>query len=175
MNLITQAAYIAAHAHRAQIYGDKCYFDGHLMPTAEIAGRIATSIKMSDPDAAITVALLHDIIEDKHATKSGLARALTVVSPKHNAEWIAECSSRLARDKKRESYEEYIQRLIDIPHPVLRTMVLVVKASDLICHITSGPPKSLEKRYHKALHKISIALPEATTALNQELLNRMAQ
>lgn len=81
--------------------------------------------------------------------------------------------SQIARKPKKESYDEYINRLISFNAPLMRDALLITKAADLICHITTEGQDSLKQRYHVALHKITVAYSDLRKPANDMLVQQL--
>jgi (p)ppGpp synthase/HD superfamily hydrolase len=172
MNITRQAALIAAHAHRNQSYGNEPYFDAHLMLVAENAHFIAASSMWSveDRENAETLAFLHDVYEDKLMSINAIQRDLSLATSVSNASWIARAVREISR-KTDEKYENYIKRICNLEPPLLRRIILTVKAADLLANIACKPSDSLMKRYQNALGKVSAKLYDERQAINSILIN----
>jgi len=173
MNIIHQSELIAAYCHRNDKYGKKIYFDAHLVKTKTIAWELAKKIGWKMMDEIAAIAVLHDTIEDGYITEKTLKKLLNPFAPKHTAEWVACCVSQIARNPKKESYDEYIDRLISHSAPLMRDALLITKAADLICHITTEGHDSLKQRYHVALHKITVAYSDLRKPANDLLVQQL--
>lgn len=170
MNLVRQAALIAAHAHRNISYGKGSYFDNHIMVVAENTHKICSQWEDIDKEAAEALAFLHDAYEDRLVSIKAIKQDLSCVASTIRADWIAQMVKEIARYDNQESYEDYIKRLCSIQPPILKRTILAVKAADLLANLGANPADSLKKRYYKALGKIAIHLPEERKTLNDLLL-----
>jgi hypothetical protein len=110
-----------------------------------------TALAQSDDE--IAVALLHDVIEDDLASKERVADLLGGMDDPRMQAVLT-----LARNKSTETYEVYVQRVIDSGNP----LAIAVKMYDLFDHIMPnrlgniGP--SHAKKYTDALQQIALSL-----------------
>lgn len=80
--LIHYAKLLARHAHYAQLYGDKDYFEYH------VEGVVSSIQKVTSDPVLIIVGLLHDVVEDsvitidyiKHYFGSEIAEAVDAIT-----------------------------------------------------------------------------------------------
>jgi (p)ppGpp synthase/HD superfamily hydrolase len=133
--MIEQALLLAYTHHNRQI--DK---SGHpiLMHLLAVAGHCSTEIEM-------TVALLHDLVEDTPVTLPMLQQMF----PKD----VVEAVDHLTRRDGEEYIEQYIERVME------NHLAAHVKVRDLVHHLrqeeASNIPHSLRGRYRRAYHKIT--------------------
>lgn len=111
--------------------------------------RVALSVHPS----ARVVAILHDVFEDTEATINDVPDGLLRADE-------AFALGVLTRDKKGESYAEYIARIVQSGSP----LALIVKHADLLDNVGNLPPNEVSPRsirYTKALQSIGLAMEHA--------------
>lgn len=107
---------------------------------------------LAQSDDEIAVALLHDVIEDELAPRDAVVNVLgSEDDPRFQAVLT------LSRDKVNESYERYVQRVIDSGNP----LAIAVKMYDLFDHIMPGRLLNIgpshAKTYTDALQQMALA------------------
>jgi (p)ppGpp synthase/HD superfamily hydrolase len=134
MTFLTKAMHMAAAHHADQV--DKAG-KPYLMHLLWVAGRCATEL-------AMTVALLHDIVEDTSVT-------LEVLRSEFDEE-IADAVDHLTK-REREVYGEYIERVMENP------VAAYVKVRDIIHHLRGEQEADLavglRSRYRLAYKKLT--------------------
>lgn len=148
--LLDSAIKLAGLAHADDKWGDYPY----LVHLALVADEVGNPWSLGlEQDEMQKLAYLHDVIED-HPEYYDLVERMfpDLMEP------ILMVSRR-----DDESYNEYIDRLIDIdfdddkfdPKYMNRLMALYVKLCDLNVNLGNNPPESLAKRYVQAKNKIN--------------------
>lgn len=134
---IEKAKAIAKMAHAGMMYGDKPYYEGHVLKVAEkVAERKDATYGMME------VALLHDVLEDcPHVTEDDLL-ALGV------SEYVIKAVKILTRDKSM-TYAEYVESVKKSGN----SWAIAVKIADLKTNL-NGAPEGLVSRYEKALESL---------------------
>lgn len=129
MELEQEAILFAVKAHQGQVYHD--YVSGNHEPYFWHSIRVSTNV----PRDCRIVALMHDILED------------TIYEvPDWVSDEDAEAIHVLTRDKKRETYKEYIMRV-----NAHGGKAVIVKLADLQDNVAHTPPRRLLQRYQWAL------------------------
>lgn len=102
MKKIEIAMMIAKEVHKDDRYGDKVYFDYHLMNVYRRAIELVEGEK--EKEIVGVVAILHDIVED-HGYDVGMIEKLF-------GKKIADAVVAMSYDKENESREEYYERIL---------------------------------------------------------------
>jgi len=134
---------IARRAHEGQLYGDGTYFDEHLL-------RVVARVAHRGIDA-MTVALLHDIVEDTPVSLSHLHTLFP-------ADIVDDVS--FLTHKKSDPYADYIHDVCEAG----RLNILYVKQADLECHIAAANSAFWRE---KVTSKWSPALAEVLQAIHR--------
>jgi (p)ppGpp synthase/HD superfamily hydrolase len=115
---------------------------------------------MHDTPEQVAAAWLHDAVEDGHIR----AGTLGAIFPRS----VVAVVVALTRDRQRETYAQYIHRLIDgaqSPNPAYKA-ALLVKLADLQDHLDprlKPAPLSLRKRYAWAIQKVEAHIINPST------------
>lgn len=131
----TDAAYFAKRAHDATgaLYKGKPYFERHV---EEVVGVVS---KAGGTDEHITVAYLHDVVEDTVVTLDDIKIFFT--------DAVVEAVDAITK-RKGESYFEYIDRVRK------NDLATFVKAADLTVNLGNDPPPKLAAKYKIALEMV---------------------
>jgi len=130
-----KAAFIAKLAHdgTGKLYKGKPYFERHVE-------EVATLVKATGAtDAQVTVAYLHDVVEDTEVTLDGLRLFFDDV--------IVEAVDAITK-REDETYFEYIDRVRK------NDLAVFVKSADLMVNLGNAPPPKLAAKYKIALEMI---------------------
>ena len=135
-----KAAFIAKLAHDATgaLYKGEPYFERHV---EEVAGTVAATEGATDEH--VTVAYLHDIVEDTEVTLEGLSLFFD--------EDIVEAVDAITK-REGEDYFVYIDRM------KVDDLAAFVKRADLTVNMGNDPPERLIAKYTKALGIVEAAL-----------------
>lgn len=127
----------------------KKYHDGQLdkqgKPYIGHVFRVAETVKPESP-IVVAAALLHDVLEDTEATDKDLRQAGIPLVTIHIV-------STLTRDKDKESYEDFIERIANCGD----SRACKIKIADLIDNTDPARGeinKSLRLRYHAAMKRL---------------------
>lgn len=102
------------------------------------------------PVELICVAYLHDCFEDTDLTEDSLRKQLSEFEPV-SVEFIIKHVNKLTHSSD-EDYFDYIRQLAPGPNPTpYRSMISMVKVSDIISNLSDDPSKKQVKKYSKAL------------------------
>ena len=128
-----KAAFIAKLAHDAtgKLYAGKPYFERHVEEVAELVAATAGATVEH-----VTVAYLHDVVEDTEVTLDGLKLFFT--------DMIVDTVDAITR-REGETYFEYIDRMKE------NELAVFVKRADLTVNLGNNPPDKLANRYKLAL------------------------
>ena len=131
-----KAAFIAKLAHDATgaLYKGKPYFERHV---EEVAGVVGAAYGATDEH--VTVAYLHDVVEDTEVTLDGLRLFFD--------ETIVEAVDAITR-REGETYFEFIDRVRK------NDLATFVKSADLMVNLGNAPPPKLAAKYKIALEMI---------------------
>lgn len=130
---IARAILLAKAMHFGQTYGNKDYVDFHLCGVAELAVKTPWAADL-DIDLVITVAILHDILEDTPCTFD----ILSILFGERAATEVA-----LLTKSIEISHNEYISRIIRSP------IARLVKIADTSFNLTQSSLVCNDKRIAK--------------------------
>ena len=146
---VFDAAMLARFAHKGQTTKSGAdYYEGHLMPVMKIVRA------RGNGSTAQAVALLHDAVEDTFVTEDYLRHFFDDV--------ITDAVMLLTREPKekpgRETYAEFIGRIIKNRDSYAGSIAFEVKTADIIDHLrdTSAIGPDLEGRYIKAAIRMGV-------------------
>ena len=132
--LVQKSLEVAMVAHAGQKYGDRPYFDAHILKVWEALVNHHRSYMVQ------VAGILHDTIEDTSITFEELAEKF--------GEQIAGIVLFLSRDKEKETYFDYIRRIKE------NELCTQIKMEDVVCNLKASvlsEDASKIKRYTKAL------------------------
>lgn len=129
MSVLNRCIQLAVDCHSGQQYGDGSPYILHAL---RVMLRLRTTEEMQ-------VGVLHDVLEDTPCTIEDAAK-LTGIS-----EEVAEAIVVITRQKERETYREYIDRVAQNP------LATRVKIADLQENLSQRPTREQIARYRQAL------------------------
>lgn len=142
---IELAALVAKIAHKGQKYGDKDYFETHITDVVRICRVLTMNVpgNYNTREKLISIAYLHDIIEDTEVTFEDLKDSF--------GSDIAKSVSTLSK-KKEVPYDKYIKEIVD--DELART----VKIADTISNLNASLKDENQKRIIKYSNQLNSLL-----------------
>lgn len=169
-----KALNFAELAHRAQKmkYPEGAPYLMHVSSVAMLVTKYCAHIKNINADLAVTVALLHDTIEDTSTTKEQIEKEF--------GKDVAKCVLSLSKNEKVEKdlqIEDSINRILKLPKTLVRETA-IVKMSDRLfnirCHVPFWDKQHCDN-YKLETQLIYDKLGWANSKLKKDLLQAIKQ
>jgi (p)ppGpp synthase/HD superfamily hydrolase len=117
MRLVEKASVLSRKAHEYQMYGDRPYFDAHIMPV------VNTTTALGGNNFEVALAYLHDTVEDGGLTRDEIRY--------HFGDAMLRGVDALTR-LPGEPYESYLNTLVG------NRSAIVVKLADAMCNLSAS-------------------------------------
>jgi (p)ppGpp synthase/HD superfamily hydrolase len=117
MRLVEKASVLSMKAHEYQVYGDRPYFDAHIIPV------VNTVTALGGSNFEIALAYLHDTVEDTGLTRDEIRY--------HFGDAMLRAVDAMTRLPD-ESYESYLNNLVG------NKSAIIVKLADAMCNLSAS-------------------------------------